>query len=101
MVALEAFEGRVFDSGVHTFDLAIGPRMVWLREAVLDTLGLADHVEAHRPGEDGVAIRRLLGELDAIACLETYAEEAYSWLRRLKSVREAATTGLMSRRWYC
>ena len=40
--------------------------MVWLREAVLDTVGLADHVKAHGPGRDGVVISRLLGELNAV-----------------------------------
>lgn len=63
---IEAFYRCVFDRAVHPLDLAIGPRVVWLREAVLDTVGLADHVEAHGPGRDGVAIPRLLGELNAV-----------------------------------
>ena len=66
IIVMEAFDGRVFDRAVHPFDLAIRPRVVWLREAVLDTVGLADHVEAHGPGIDGVAIPRLLGELNAV-----------------------------------
>lgn len=77
---IEAFYRCVFDRAVHPLDLAIArensppdcflilatPRVVWLREAVLDTVGLADHVEAHGPGRDGVAIPRLLGELNAV-----------------------------------
>ncbi len=63
---IEAFYRCVFDRAVHPLDLAIGPRVVWLREAVLDTVGLADHVEAHGPGRDGVAIPRLIGELNAV-----------------------------------
>ena len=33
---------------------------------MLDPVGLADHVEAHRSGIDGVAVPRLFGKLDAI-----------------------------------
>ena len=66
IIVMEAFDGRVLDRAVHPFGLAIGPRVVWLCEAVLDIVGLADHVEAHGPGRDGAAISRLLGELNAV-----------------------------------
>lgn len=33
---------------------------------MLDVVGLADHVEAHLPGEGGVPVARLIGELDAV-----------------------------------
>ena len=66
IVVMEAFDGRVLDRPVHPLDLTIRPGVVWLREAVLDTVGLADHVEAHGPGRDGAAIPRLLGELNAV-----------------------------------
>jgi len=33
---------------------------------VLDVVGFADHVEAHLSREGGVAVARLLGELDAV-----------------------------------
>jgi hypothetical protein len=33
---------------------------------MLDVVGFADHVEAHLAGESGIAIARLLGELNAI-----------------------------------
>ena len=44
----------------------MAPGMVGLGEPVPDPVGLADHVEAHRPGIDGVRVPRLLRELDAI-----------------------------------
>lgn len=40
--------------------------MVGLCQAVLNPVGLADHVEAHGPGVDGVPVPGLLGELDAV-----------------------------------
>ena len=40
--------------------------MVWLGQPMLDPVGFAGHVEAHRPGIDGVPVAWLLGELDAI-----------------------------------
>ncbi len=57
---------RVLDRSVHSFDLTIGPRMVWLSQAMLDTVRLADHVEAHLPCICCVPVARLLGELDAV-----------------------------------
>ena len=66
VLVVEAFDRRFLDGTVHSLDLAIGPRVVWLREAVLDTVGLANHVEAHGPGRDGVAVPGLLGELNAV-----------------------------------
>ena len=34
----EATDGRVLDGAVHAFDLAVGPRMVECREAMLDAV---------------------------------------------------------------
>lgn len=65
-IVVEAFDGCIFDRAVHPLDLPIGPWMVRLGEAVLDVVCLADHVEAHLARPGGVAIARLLGELDAI-----------------------------------
>jgi hypothetical protein len=65
---MEALNGRVLDRAVHPLDLAVRPRMVRLGQPVLDAVGLADHVEAHGPGGDGVPVPRLLGELDAVVC---------------------------------
>ena len=70
VVVVEPFDGRIFDCPVHAFDLAVGPGVVRLGQPVLDGVGFADHVEAHRPGIDGVPVSGLLGEFDAIACWE-------------------------------
>ena len=67
---VEPFHRGVLDRAVHPLDLTVGPRMVGFGEAMLDPVGLADHVEAHWPGIFGVAVPGLLGELDAIACWE-------------------------------
>ena len=60
--------GRTFfDRAAHRFDLAIGPRMVGLRQAVRNPVCTTDHVEAHWPRIDGIAVPLLFGELDDIA----------------------------------
>ncbi len=63
---IEAFDGRLLDRPVHSLDLTIGPRMVWLGQAVLDPICLADHIEAHLARIRCVPVPGLLGELDAI-----------------------------------
>src|ERR1700709_25673 len=63
---VEALDGRLLDGSVHPLDLTIGPRVVRLGKPVLDIVRLTDHVEAHLPRPSGVAVARLLGELDAI-----------------------------------
>ena len=65
-VVMEALDGRVLDGSVHPFDLAIGPGMVGLGQPVLNPVCLTNHVEAHRPGIDGVPVPWLLRELDAV-----------------------------------
>lgn len=65
-VVVEPFDCRLLDGAVRSFDLAIAPRMVWLGQAVLDPVGLADHVEAHLPRLCCVPVAGLLGELDAV-----------------------------------
>ena len=64
-VVVEPFHSRVLDRSVHPFDLTVGPRMIGLGQPVLDPVGLADHVESHRPGGDGIPVPGLLCELDA------------------------------------
>ena len=66
VVVVVTLDRRIFDRSVHPLDLTIGPWMVGLGQAVLDTVGLADDVEAHWPGVDGVAVPGLLCELNAI-----------------------------------
>ena len=48
------------------FLIFMAPRVIGLGQPVLDAIGLTDHVEAHWPGIDCVAVPGLLGELDAI-----------------------------------
>lgn len=63
---VEAFDGRLLDGAIHPFDLAVGPRMIWLGEPMLDVVGFADHVEAHLTRGRCVAVTWLVSELDAI-----------------------------------
>ncbi len=67
-LVVEALHGRLFERAVHPLDLAVGPRMVWLGEPVLDVMGAADLIEAvdavHRAGAG--AVLGQLGELDAV-----------------------------------
>ena len=63
---VEALHRRLLYCAIHPLDLAIRPGVVWFGQAVLDPVRLADHVEAHRPGIDGIPVPGLLGELDAI-----------------------------------
>ena len=65
-VVVEALYRGVLDRPVHSLDLTVRPRMVGFGQAMLDPVGLADHVEAHWPRVDGVPVPGLLGELDAI-----------------------------------
>ena len=65
-VVVEAFDGCLLDGAVHPLDLSVGPRVVRLREPVLDIVRFADRVEAHLARPGGVAVARLLGELNAI-----------------------------------
>ena len=65
-LVVEAFDGRFLDGAVHPFDLSVGPWMVRLRQTVLDVVCFADHVEPHLTRLGGVAVTRLVGELDAV-----------------------------------
>ena len=72
VVVMVSLDGGVLDprikseDAVHPLDLAIGPWVVGLGQLVLDAVGLTDHVEAHRPGVDRVAVPGLFGELHAV-----------------------------------
>lgn len=67
-VVVEALDGRFLDGPVHAFDLAIGPWMLDLGEAVLDAVFSASHVEhvGHVTRGWPVGVSRREGELDAI-----------------------------------
>jgi hypothetical protein len=74
-VIVEALDGCLFDCAVHSFDLAVGPTVVWLGQPMLDTIRFADRVETHWRGVDGVPVSGLLGELDAI-----FFENGVAWI---------------------
>jgi|GEM_PF-1389898 len=67
-LVVEALDGGLFDRSVHTFDLSIGPRMVWFCRAVLDALGrtrAVEHVHAQSGGR-AVSARRQVAELNPV-----------------------------------
>ena len=49
VIVVETLDRRVLDGAVHALHLAVGLRVVGLSKAMLDTVGLTDHVEAHWP----------------------------------------------------
>ncbi len=63
-LVVETFFCCVFDRAVHAFDLAVCPRVIGLSKPVLYAVSLTDHVEAHWPGIDCIAVPWLLCELD-------------------------------------
>lgn len=58
-----ALDGCILNRAVHAFDLPIRPGMAYLREAMLDTVRLADPVERDGPVRFGTFP---LGELNAV-----------------------------------
>ncbi len=64
-VIMEPLHGCLLDRAVHPLDLTIRPRMVWLGQSVFDPVGLADHIETHWSGMDGISVSGLFSELDA------------------------------------
>src|SRR5438477_7732585 len=55
-VIVIAVDGRLFDRTVHPLDLPIGPWVIGLGQAMLDTIGSADLIEAVDPVSSGPAI---------------------------------------------
>ena len=66
IVIVVAFDSGFLDCAVHALDLSIRPRVVGLCQAMLDLIGVADHVEAAEARDHGVPVSRLFGELDAV-----------------------------------
>ena len=66
--------------------LAVGPGVVRFGEPVLNAVCLADHIEAHRPGVDGVAVPGLLGELDSIVGQDRVDAVGHSFQQVLKKL---------------
>ena len=67
-VVVVALDGGFLDRAVHAFDLAVGPGMSDLCQAVFDPILLATHVEhmGHVAGRRPVGVTRRESELDAV-----------------------------------
>src|SRR5206468_8699574 len=67
-VIVIAVDGRLFDRTVHPLDLPIGPWVMGLGQAMLDTVGSADLVEAVDPvtSRPPIAIFWQVGKLDTV-----------------------------------
>lgn len=63
---MEAPDRCFLDGTVHPFNLTVGPGMIGLCQPMFDPIRLADHVKAHWPGVDGIAVARLLCKLNTI-----------------------------------
>ena len=74
VVVVEAFDGRLLDHPVHSFDLTIRPGVLDLGQPVLNLMLAADPVEDVL---EGINVPIMIGELDAIircpasVCLQT------------------------------
>ena len=66
VVLMVSLHCRHFDRAVHSLDLSIGPWVIWLGQAVLNSICLADYVESHLPRICSVPVAGLFGELDTI-----------------------------------
>jgi len=68
-VVMIAFDSGLLDRAVHPFDLAVGPRVPDLGEAMFDAVLSTAHVEhvGDVAGSRPIGISRREGELDAIA----------------------------------
>ncbi len=62
-IEMVAFDRRFLDRAVHPLDLAVGPRVLRLGEAMVDEVLVADPVDDM---VEGVFVVRLVGELDAV-----------------------------------
>ena len=58
----------ILDGAVHPFHLAVGPRMIWLGQAMLNPIHLANQIEPRLAERDAVPVPRPLCELDAVVC---------------------------------
>jgi len=66
VLVVEAFYWCFLDLAFRPLHLASGLGVVGSGVPVCHPVGVADHVEEHRPGGDCVAIYRLLGDLNTI-----------------------------------
>ncbi len=53
-IIMETLNLGSLDAVIHPFDMTIGPLAVVLCQPMLDPVGLANHIEAHRSGIDSI-----------------------------------------------
>ena len=68
IVVVVSLDGGVLDRAVHPLDLAVGPRMIWLGEPMLDAVSPTGAVERMAPQHGGwtITVSGQVGELDAV-----------------------------------
>ena len=62
-VVMIALDGHLLDGAVHSFDLAVGPRVLELGQAMPDAMLVADPIE---DVVEGIFVTGLVGELDTV-----------------------------------
>lgn len=62
-VVMIALDGRLLDGAVHSFDLAVGPGVLELGQAMPDAMLVADPIE---DVVEGIFVASLVGELDTV-----------------------------------
>jgi hypothetical protein len=76
-VIVVAFYGGILDRAVHSLDLAICPWMVGFGQSMFNPVHLADHVEAHLSGIDGITVSALRTGCPSPL---SYGPMAFQWL---------------------
>jgi hypothetical protein len=68
IVIMIAFDGRVLDCAVHALDLSIGPRVIWLFQAMLNVVSTLRAAERMAPqhGSRAITVFGQIGELNAV-----------------------------------
>lgn len=94
-VVVIPFDGSVRDRAVHSLDLAVGPGVVGFRQPVLNSIGVADHIEAHWSGIGSVPVPGLLGELDAVICENSVDLVRHGFAHVLEELPSRAPVGLL------
>src|SRR5512141_353970 len=61
-------DSRLLESAVHTLDLSVRPRVIWLRQPMLDPVGSAEQIEhvGRPPGRRPQAVLWQVAELNAV-----------------------------------
>ena len=76
VIVMECSDGCFLDGSVHSLGLAVGPRMIRLRQAVLDAMFETNAIEDMRPEEApgwSLPVLRQIGEGHAIVVTDASA----------------------------